>query len=107
MARFGVHPVSAKQKNLVAVDLVVVPIVPTLQPKCEAKMDKSAPICNCCKSNRVRDGHAPRELIKLPIEVTQDKVFSNRGIPIFLCKVCDEHELTLALAEHEKRIDNK
>lgn len=107
MARFGAHPASAKQRNLVVVDLVAVPIVPTSQQKCEAKMGENGPICNCCKSSRVRDGHPPRELVKLPIEITQSEVFNNRGIPVFLCEVCDEHELTLALAEHEKRIDNK
>jgi hypothetical protein len=106
MARFGVHPVTAKRKNLVAVDWVVVPIVPTSQPRCGEPMG-NAPICNGCKSSRVKEVRPPRELIRLPIEVTQDPVFNNRGLAIWLCEFCDAHELEAALAAHEKRIDNK
>ena len=72
-----------------------------------ARANPNSKICNSCKSKRTSEARPPRELIKLPIEVTQDKVFQKRGIPIFLCEICDEQELELALAQHEKRIDNK
>lgn len=72
-----------------------------------ARANPNNKICHSCKSKRTSEARPPRELIKLPIEVTQDKVFQKRGIPVFLCEVCDEQELELALAEHEKRIDNK
>jgi hypothetical protein len=107
MARFGVHPVTAKRKNLVAEDLDVVQIVVISPLECGPPMSNEAPICNGCKSIRIRDGKSPRNLIRLPIEVTQDAVFNNRGLAIWLCEFCDAYELEAALAAHEKRIDNK
>ena len=64
------------------------------------------PTCNGCKSTRKREAREPRDLVRLPAEVTQDGVFNNKGIPVFLCPVCDEQELEMALATHQKRIDN-
>jgi hypothetical protein len=64
------------------------------------------PTCNGCKSSRKREARDPRELVRLPTEVTQSEVFNNKGLPVFLCPVCDEQELEMALATHQKRIDN-
>lgn len=64
------------------------------------------PTCNGCKSTRKREARDPRELVRLPTEVTQSDVFNNKGLPVFLCPVCDEQELEMALATHQKRIDN-
>lgn len=64
-------------------------------------------ICHGCKSLRIKEVRPPRTLIKAPIEITQDSVFSKRGIPLFLCEFCDEQELKLALEQHQKRLDNK
>jgi len=69
--------------------------------------DVKMPICNGCKSIRKAGAQPPRELIKLPIEITNNEVFNNRGLPLYLCEFCDEQELSMALATHEKRIDNK
>ena len=107
MARFGVHPATAKQKSLAPEDLDVVQIVVISPLKCGEPMSDDTPICNGCKSIRVSSGHKPRNLVRLPVEVTQDPVFNNRGLAIWLCEFCDEHELEAALAAHQKRIDNK
>jgi hypothetical protein len=72
-----------------------------------AVSDVKMPVCNGCKSIRKASAHPPRELVKMPIEITNDKVFNNRGLPLYLCEFCDEQELYMALATHEKRIDNK
>lgn len=65
------------------------------------------PICNGCKSIRTAEARKPRDLIRLPIEITNDSVFNNKGLPLFLCEFCDAQELEMALATHQKRIDNK
>lgn len=75
--------------------------------KCGLPMNNEAPICNGCKSLRIKSAHKPRTLVRLPVEVTQDSVFNNRGLAVWLCEFCDEHELKAALAAHQKRIDNK
>jgi hypothetical protein len=107
MARFGVHPATAKPKNLAAEDLDVVQIVVISPLECGPPMSNEAPICNGCKSLRIKSAHKPRTLVRLPIEVTQDSVFNNRGLAVWLCEFCDAHELEAALAAHQKRIDNK
>jgi len=107
MARFGVHPATVKRRNLVAVDLDVVQIAVISPLECGELMGNEAPICNGCKSLRIKSAHKPRHLVRLPVEVTQDSVFNNRGLAIWLCEFCDAHELEAALAAHEKRIDNK
>jgi hypothetical protein len=106
MARFDVHPATAKQRNL-ARDLDVVQTVMIVPLECGEPMSDEAPICNGCKSIRVSSAHKPRKLTRLPIEVTQDSVFNNRGLAVWLCEFCDSHELKAALAAHQKRIDNK
>ena len=93
MARFVAQSVLGRLKNLEVVIL--------------AGSDATMPVCNGCRSSRTKEAKLPRELIKLPIEITQDKIFNKRGIPIFLCEVCDEQELIGALEAHEKRTDNK
>jgi hypothetical protein len=107
MARFGVHPATAKPKNLAAEDLDVVQIVVISPLECGPPMSNNAPICNGCKSLRIKSAHKPRTLVRLPVEVTQDSVFNNRGLAVWLCEFCDAHELEAALAAHQKRIDNK
>ena len=47
------------------------------------------PECRGCRSLRAIEKEGPRDLIKLPIEVTQDNAFSIRGLPILLCEFCD------------------
>lgn len=107
MARFGVHPATVKRKNLAAEDLDVVQIVVISPLECGEPMSDEAPICNGCKSLRISSAHKPRKLVRLPVEVTQDSVFNNRGLAVWLCEFCDEYELKAALAAHQKRIDNK
>jgi hypothetical protein len=106
MARFGVHPVTVKRKNL-ARDLDAARTVVILPLECGELMSDEVPICNGCKSIRVSSAHKPRKLTRLPIEVTQDSVFNNRGLAVWLCEFCDSYELEAALAAHQKRIDNK
>lgn len=55
----------------------------------------------------MKEVRPPRQLVRLPVEVTQDKLFNNRGLPIYLCEFCDSYELSGALEAHEKRIGNK
>jgi hypothetical protein len=92
-ARFVVRNVLEKRKNLEVITLV--------------ESDVKMPECRGCKSIQIRDARIPRQLIRLPVEITQDKIFNNRGIPVFLCEYCDEYELAGALEAHQKRIDNK
>jgi hypothetical protein len=106
MAKFVVRIVLDRQRSLTG-DSVAHLIVVKSQPKCGETMSPEDRICHSCKSLRVKQVRPPRELIKLPIEVTQDSIFNNRGIPIFLCEFCDAQELQAALEAHEKRIDNK
>jgi hypothetical protein len=106
MARFGVHPATAKPRNL-AKDLDVVRTVVILPLECGEIMSKETPICNGCKSLRIKSAHKPRHLVRLPVEVTQDSVFNNKGLAVWLCEFCDAYELEAALAAHQKRIDNK
>jgi hypothetical protein len=107
MARFGVHPATAKPRNLAAEDLDVVQIVVISPLECGPPMSNEAPICNGCKSLQIKSAHKPRTLVRLPVEVTQDSVFNNKGLAVWLCAFCDEHELKAALAAQQKRIDNK
>jgi hypothetical protein len=107
MAKFVVQNALDRLKNLVAEDLVAPLIAAKSPPKCGEMMADHNKICHGCKSVRVQEVRFPRILVKLPIEVTQDSVFQNRGIPVFLCEYCDEQELKLALEAHAKRIDNK
>jgi hypothetical protein len=69
--------------------------------------DVSPRTCNGCKSLRTKEVRPLRELVKLPVEVTQTPIFNNRGLPVFLCEFCDGYELDGALQAHQKRIDNK
>ena len=69
--------------------------------------DAKMPLCNGCKTIRKSQARPFRELVKMPIEITHDETFHKKGIPLFLCEFCDEQELELALATHQKRIDNK
>jgi hypothetical protein len=107
MVRFVAHLVIAKQRSSAVEDLAVAPIVVKSRPRCGETVSPNHKICTACKSKRIQEVRSPRELIKLPIEITQDKVFNKRGIPIFVCEFCDAHELEAALAAHQKRIDNK
>lgn len=51
-------------------------------------------------------------LIRLPVDVTQDAAFKRRYEKVWLCGICDsgdkpqEGALALALANHEKRLEN-
>jgi len=77
-----------------------------LQPRCGEVMTE-ARYCNGCKSLRLKEVRPPRNLIRLPIEVTQDSAFNKKGLGVYLCEFCDAYELEAALAAHQKRIDNK
>jgi hypothetical protein len=93
MARSVALNVLGRQRNLEVVIL--------------AESGVRVPTCNGCKTVRTKEAQLPRELVRLPVEVTQDGIFNKRGIPVFLCEFCDAYELEAALAAHEKRIDNK
>ena len=105
--KFAVRAASVKLKNSVAEDSDALQIVVISPLECGEPMSDDAPICNGCKSIRTASAHKPRKLVRLPIEVTQDPVFNNRGLAVWLCEFCDKHELEAALAAHQKRIDNK
>lgn len=70
-------------------------------------LDVKMPICRGCSSIRKSEARPPRDLIRMPIEITSNKIFQNKGIPLFLCEFCDAQEMELALEAHRKRIDNK
>lgn len=63
----------------------------------------AVPNCNGCKNEREGKGHSPRKLHRLPVEVTQDKSFKRKGLPVELCPFCDGDAIELALSTHEKR----
>lgn len=67
-----------------------------------AKPPKSD-VCSCCKKEREEAGLRPRKLERLPIEVTQDKLFKEKGLPVRLCLVCDGDAYRDAMKAHEDR----
>lgn len=63
----------------------------------------AVPDCSSCKNSRTEKGHSPRKLTRLPIEVTQDKAFKRKGLPVQLCEFCDGDALERAISTQEKR----
>ena len=66
-------------------------------------MNPMTDVCGCCKKDRESVGQLPRSLTRLPIEVTQDKLFKRKGMPVRLCDYCDGDALTAAIATHHAR----
>lgn len=60
--------------------------------------------CKGCKAERDKAGKTPRSLVRLPIEVTQDKAFKRKGLAVQICEYCDGDVLEEALKAHDKRI---
>jgi hypothetical protein len=60
--------------------------------------------CRRCKDERKRVGNEPKELVRLPPEVTQDSAFRRKGLPVTLCEECDSGAVGLARAAHAKRV---
>lgn len=61
-------------------------------------------VCSSCKKEREDVGKPPRKLTRLPLEVTQDKLFKRKGMPIRLCEYCDGDALEDALRQHHLRV---
>ncbi len=59
--------------------------------------------CKCCKEDREKAGKQPRTLIRLPLEITQDKTFKRKGLPIRVCEFCDGDALEEAMKAHQTR----
>lgn len=59
--------------------------------------------CSGCKKDREKILKAPRQLIALPPEITQDKVFNHKALPVQLCVYCDGDAYEAALKAHESR----
>ncbi len=62
-----------------------------------------ANVCSCCKKEREEEHKMPRSLTRLPSEVTQDKLFKRKGLPVRVCAFCDGDVLGSALAQHDAR----
>ena len=60
--------------------------------------------CRLCKHARLREGHSPHEMKRLPVEVTQYHLFKRKSTPVTLCPECDGRALELALENHRKRL---
>lgn len=61
------------------------------------------PDCTGCKTEREKESKSPRQLTRLPTEVTQDKHFKRKGLPVQLCDHCDGDALEEALKAHQQR----
>lgn len=59
--------------------------------------------CNCCKTDRAKNGKETRPLIRLPLEITQDKIFKRKGLPIRMCRHCDGEAYEEAMRHHIER----
>lgn len=62
-------------------------------------------VCSCCRKEREEEGLRPRKLERLPIEITQDKLFKEKGTPVRVCLVCDGDAYTAAVKAHEARTE--
>lgn len=60
-------------------------------------------LCNCCKEDRDKQGKEPRPLLRLPLVITQDRVFKRKGLPIRVCKHCDGEVYDDAMSSYKKR----
>jgi hypothetical protein len=60
--------------------------------------------CRCCKTPLKKKGEEPRQLLRLPIEVTQDTSFKRKGLPISVCVECDGEAALLATSLHKQRV---
>lgn len=93
--------------------LLVAVMVKSAVPVVEGKPDDlgrvilvgsiAVPDCSSCKNARTEKGKTPRKLTRLPIEVTQDKAFKRKGLPVQLCEFCDGDALERAISTQEKR----
>lgn len=62
------------------------------------------PDCSCCKLEQEKAHKKPRKLERLPLEITQNKTFRRKGLPLMLCAVCDQQAMEAALARHQERL---
>lgn len=72
-----------------------------------ADPDVLVPDCGTCKDKRVEEGRPPRQLKRLPIEVTHSKDFKRKGLAVQLCEFCDGEALERSVATHAKRTEKK
>lgn len=63
------------------------------------------PECTGCKAEREDQKKKPRQLTRLPVEVTQDVSFQRKGLPVMLCAYCDGDALGEAVKAHDKRVE--
>lgn len=59
--------------------------------------------CRHCKNDKHHRGDA--ELVVLPPEVTQNKLFRKKSAPVRICPVCDGGALEQALYSYHKKTD--
>lgn len=66
-------------------------------------MGRVADTCSACRKDREKEGKPARPLSRLPIEITQDKLFQKKGLPLRLCKYCDGDAYEEAMKAHLSR----
>lgn len=66
-------------------------------------MASAVDVCKACKDSREKEHKKPRALIRLPLAITQDKVFQKKGIPVRMCKHCDGDAYENAMKAHKDR----
>lgn len=62
-------------------------------------------VCSSCKKDREKEGKRGRTLTRLPLEITQDKVFNKKGLPLRVCKHCDGDVYEDAMQAHMDRVE--
>lgn len=60
--------------------------------------------CGICKQERLRLGKEPLEVVRLPVEATQHRLFRHKSDPITLCPECDGAALDLARRQYPDRL---
>src|SRR3954467_15907587 len=61
------------------------------------------PACSVCKTDREKGFKPPRQLQRLPSEVTMDNVFKRKALAVQLCEFCDGDAIQGAMKAHESR----
>lgn len=110
--RFNVNAVERFTRRQVLVSLVAL-VVKYVAQLVAVKLDASIapiraglgvmPTCNGCRKERENAGKVCRQLIRLPIEVTTDKVFKRQALAVQLCGYCDGDAVEEAIKAHDSR----
>lgn len=65
----------------------------------------TADTCSACRKDREKEGRSGRVLRRLPLIVTQGKLFRRKGLPVRLCDYCDGDAFEAAMATNQRRIE--